>query len=51
MPNDVLDLIGSHGMAILELAEAKRHKKDCEPRTGMDTGETAQKGSRGGLRK
>lgn len=31
MPNDVLDLIGSHGMAILELAEAKRHKKDCEP--------------------
>lgn len=31
IPRDVLDLIGSHGMAILELAEAKKRKKDCEP--------------------
>ena len=31
MPNDVLDLIGSHGMAILELAETKKSKKDCVP--------------------
>lgn len=27
MPNDVLDLIGSHGMAILELVEAKKREK------------------------
>lgn len=27
MPNDVLDLIGSHGMAILELVEAKEREK------------------------
>lgn len=31
MPNDVLDLIGSHGMAILELVEAKEREKGCEP--------------------
>lgn len=27
MPNDVLDLIGAHGMAILELVEAKEREK------------------------
>ena len=27
MPNDVLDLIGAHGMAILELVEAKGREK------------------------
>lgn len=27
MPNDVLDLIGAHGMAILELAEAKEREQ------------------------